>query len=299
MKINFLGTGAGKPSKNRNTTSIAISLCNNNYILIDCGEATQHQILKTNFKLNKLDSIYITHLHGDHIFGLPGLLSTLNECRTKELFIYGPNGLKQYIDNNINNVYCNINNYKINIIELEQDYEIINKIKIGSNNYKIECCKVEHTILCYSYTISCINKNINIKKLQPILEQNKNEIEKLGFKPYNKIIKYLKENNEVDLHNLKLKLSDYLISENNLFKITLCLDTCDTLNVVKYIKNTNILIHDSTFIIDSSENEKEITKKAIKYGHSTDRMAIKLFNKLNANKLFLTHLSCKYDKKIF
>ena len=78
MEITFLGTGAGVPSRSRNVTSIMLKLLDesNEMWMFDCGEATQHQIMKTTLKPRKVTKIFITHLHGDHIFGLPGFLSS-------------------------------------------------------------------------------------------------------------------------------------------------------------------------------------------------------------------------------
>lgn len=78
MELEFLGTGAGSPAKFRNVTGIALKLLEerNSIWLFDCGEGTQHQILRTNIRPRKIDKIFITHLHGDHVFGLPGFLSS-------------------------------------------------------------------------------------------------------------------------------------------------------------------------------------------------------------------------------
>src|SRR5690625_5642599 len=78
MELVFLGTGAGVPSKNRNVSAIALTLLQelNEIWLFDCGEATQHQILNTSIKPGKISKVFITHLHGDHIYGLPGFLSS-------------------------------------------------------------------------------------------------------------------------------------------------------------------------------------------------------------------------------
>src|SRR5699024_12035825 len=78
MEITFLGTGAGIPSKERNVTAIMLNLTeeNNHLWLFDCGEATQHQLLHTSLKPRKINKIFLTHLHGDHLFGLPGLISS-------------------------------------------------------------------------------------------------------------------------------------------------------------------------------------------------------------------------------
>src|SRR5690625_1910318 len=97
MELFFLGTGAGVPSKERNVSSIALKLLQelNSVWLFDCGEATQHQILHTSIKPGKINKIFITHMHGDHIFGLPGVLSSRSfQGGEEKLTIYGPKGIR-------------------------------------------------------------------------------------------------------------------------------------------------------------------------------------------------------------
>ncbi|RAM11459.1 ribonuclease Z, partial [Listeria ivanovii] len=104
MELVFLGTGAGVPSRGRNVTSIALSMLNerNTIWLFDCGEATQHQVLRSQIKLSKLEFIFITHMHGDHIFGLPGLLSSRSfQGGDSDLTIYGPPGIREYIETSL------------------------------------------------------------------------------------------------------------------------------------------------------------------------------------------------------
>ena len=100
MELQFLGTGAGMPSKMRNTSAVVLNLSaeGEGYWLFDCGEATQHQILHTSLKPRKIGKIFITHLHGDHIFGLPGLIGSRSFLGGEEqLDIYGPTGLDEWL----------------------------------------------------------------------------------------------------------------------------------------------------------------------------------------------------------
>ena len=104
MQLEFLGTGAGSPSKQRNVASVALRLLEerNAIWLFDVGEATQHQILNTTIRPRKIEKIFITHLHGDHIFGLPGLLSSRSfQGGTEPLTIYGPVGIKRYVQTSL------------------------------------------------------------------------------------------------------------------------------------------------------------------------------------------------------
>ena len=100
MEIHFLGTGAAHPSPTRGASSLVIRLQNGSCWMFDCGEGTQTQLMKSNIRPGKLDKIFITHLHGDHVFGLPGLLCTISlnspEGRSP-IYIYGPRGLGQYL----------------------------------------------------------------------------------------------------------------------------------------------------------------------------------------------------------
>ena len=102
MKIQFLGTGAGQPSKARNVSSLALKLLDeiNQIWLFDCGEGTQNQILETTIRPRKVAKIFITHLHGDHIFGLPGFLSSRSFQSSEEqtdIDIYGPMGIRSFV----------------------------------------------------------------------------------------------------------------------------------------------------------------------------------------------------------
>lgn len=97
MEVVFLGTGAGVPSKDRNVSSIALRWTESggDTWLFDCGEATQHRILHSSVRLSRISRIWITHLHGDHIFGLPGLLGSRSfQDAKRPLTLYGPEGLE-------------------------------------------------------------------------------------------------------------------------------------------------------------------------------------------------------------
>ena len=101
MQLQFLGTGAGMPSKTRNVSAIALNLDQPTAQtwLFDCGEATQHTILHTPVRPGRIRRIFITHLHGDHIFGLPGLLTSrgMMGCDTP-IDLYGPTGIRRFLE---------------------------------------------------------------------------------------------------------------------------------------------------------------------------------------------------------
>ncbi len=299
MKITFLGTASGKPSRYRNVTSLAIELDDAEYILIDCGEGAQNQILKSDLKFNKISSIYITHLHGDHIFGLPGLLATINEYRKELLHIYGPIGIKRFIKNTVCPPYCCIDEYDIIVHEYDHIYDKINGIKYKQNTYTIDSCYVTHRVFCYAYKITQQQNNpkIDIGKLKPILDKYNNEIVDLGFNPVMKIIQRLKEVKNIKLSDIELNLDDYAL-EMKEDSIIICLDNSDASNVIKFFGNASTMIHECTYAIMSNMSQDEIVEmstKAISHGHSTNRMAANNAKLLDCTNLIFTHFSNRYE----
>lgn len=101
MELHFLGTSAGVPTRSRNVSALVFNPClqSGGLWLFDCGEATQHQMLATAFNPGKIDKIFISHLHGDHIFGLPGMLCSRSMAGSEApLTLYGPKGLREFVD---------------------------------------------------------------------------------------------------------------------------------------------------------------------------------------------------------
>ena len=150
MELLFLGTGAGIPAKHRNVSSAALIMpeYKGDIWLFDCGEATQQQILETKVKLSKVKKIFITHLHGDHIFGLPGLLGSRSfQGGNDILHIYGPSGIKNFIETNLSLSYTHLtypiemNEIKDGVVYEDEAVQVIAKTLdhvVPSFGYRIE-----------------------------------------------------------------------------------------------------------------------------------------------------------------
>ncbi len=275
MLIQFLGTNAGSPSIRRNVTSTALILNSNEYEiwLFDCGEATQHQILHTSIKLSKIKKIFITHMHGDHIFGLPGLLNSRSVSNSSELLeIYGVKGIKNFIYKCLHLTKSYIN-FPINIYE-------INEGKIFDNGkYKVFSFLLNHTVECYGFRIEEVDK---------VGSLNKNKLISDGILP-GPIYKYLKLGKNIIINNKFIKGSDYLGPKIIGKKIAILGDTAPLKRKCKYLMNLDLLIHEST--LDNS-----LKKKANLRGHSTNIQAACLAKKYNVKKLIINHFSSRYNE---
>ncbi len=268
MKIVFLGTGSMVPSKERNHTSILLNY-NEENILIDCGEGTQRQLRHAGISATKITRLLITHWHGDHILGIPGLIQTLGASNyNKTLYIYGPLGTKKYLhglfSSFINNIGIKIEVKEINsgrVLETERFY--------------FEAKPMNHNCLCLGYSfIEKDKRNINV-----------NYIKKFGLKQH-PILKELQNGKDILWNGKKIKASKALkITKGK--KITFILDTYLTNNAVKLAKNSDLLICESTLADDLKENAKE-------YKHLTNKMAAGIAKKAKASRLILTHFSQRY-----
>ncbi|SEN70811.1 RNAse Z [Paenisporosarcina quisquiliarum] len=274
MQLLFLGTGAGMPSKQRNTTSTVLKLLEErgSFWMFDCGEATQHQILHTTLKPRKLEKLFITHLHGDHIYGLPGLLGSRSFLGGLEpLTIYGPTGLKNWIEVTLSVSKTHVK-YPLTIIEIEEG------VVFEDEEFIVEAKLLEHVVPCFGYTVKQ-------KALAPELYIEKTDA--LGV-PRGPLLKQLKEGHDVLLPDGKVVKSEEVTgAPKEGFKVTILGDTkyCD--NSIWLSENADIVVHEGTFDIETAE-------LARLYGHSTIVDAAEVCEKANAKHLIVNHISARF-----
>ncbi len=276
MWIKFLGTSAGCPTLKRNVTSIALIINNPNYEiwLFDCGEATQHQILKSYIKITKIRKIFITHLHADHVLGLIGLLTTISINKSNnKLEIYGCKGIKKYINYSLKFTNSYIS-YPIKIHEIKQG-EIFN-----NGILKVKCFSLCHNIECYGYYIKELDKkgSLNVDKL--IFD---------GIMP-GPIYKRIKNNNNIMLNGKKINCNKYI---NGIIKGKKIFIFGDTSPIKVYNRNlfkSDLLIHEATL-------HHKYYDIANLRGHSTNIQAAYIAKKYCVKKLIITHLSARYNYK--
>lgn len=275
MEIQFLGTGAGQPSKQRNVASLALKLLDelNEIWLFDVGEATQHQILRTNIRLRKVTKIFISHNHGDHIFGLPGLLATRSfQGDVGPLTIYGPPGLEQFVKTALNVSRTKVS-YPINFVELTKGGLIYQ-----GNGFKVFTEKLEHRVPSFGYRV--------------VEDSRPGELLMNKLKPYNipngPLFGELKAGRQIILQNgTVLDGKDFLGPDRPGRIVTIIYDTRSTPNIAKLAKNADLLIHESTF----AGHEKKL---AHSYYHSTAVEAAQVARDNGVKQLYLDHISARY-----
>ena len=269
MEIIFLGTSSAVPTLERNHPSIALRAFAE-VMLFDCGEGTQRQLIEAKISPMKITKIFISHFHGDHILGLGGLIQSLGfRGREKDLDIYGPKGLHKII-NAISSFGYFQKNYNLNIHEI-QDGTIIE-----TEDYVVECAKVEHNIPSYAFSIR--------EKKKPLFLREK--AEELGIPPgplYGK----LHNGEEVEFEGRIIKPEQVLGEAKKGNKISYSGDTRPCEAMIRLARDSDILIHESTY-------EAEDYQRAVDNAHSTSVEAAEIAKEAEVKELVLTHISTRY-----
>lgn len=274
MKLTILGCYSATPRTNTNPTSQVLDI-KNHLFLIDCGEGTQVELRRNKIKFSRIKHIFISHLHGDHFFGLVGLISTFRLLtRETDLHIYGPKGLKEIITLQMK-LSDSWTNYKLIFHELTS--------KTSECIYEDEKVEV-HTIPLNHrvYTNGFLFKEKdNERKLNVTAAENA----KIDVAYYRK----LKQGFDVSNSEGKLIKNDTVtVKGKKPLSYAFCSDTMYDESIIPIIKEVDVLYHESTFL-----NKNEKLAKPTK--HSTAVQAATIAKKANVNTLLLGHYSTRYD----
>lgn len=274
MELFFLGTGAGMPSKQRNTSSLIVNLSaeQGGYWMFDCGEATQHQLLKTSIKPRKINKIFITHLHGDHIFGLPGFLGSRSFLGGEdELIIYGPVGIKEWIMTSLRLTKTHLT-YPLKIEEIDEG------VVFEDDQFKVCTLELEHVIQCFGFRIE--QKPLPGKLLVDKAFES-------GV-PKGPLLKQLKDGEDVELADGSIVYSkDVTGDAQKGFTVAVLGDTKYCSAAVKLADKADILVHEATF-------DNETGELASEYGHSTIGDAARTAKEANVKELIANHISARF-----
>lgn len=274
MKLTILGCNSATPRINTNPTAQVLEICNHIF-LIDCGEGTQVQLRKNKIKFSRIKHIFISHLHGDHYFGLVGLISTFRLLtREADLHIYAPKGLKEVITLHMK-LSGSWTNYKLIFHEL-----VSKKSEIIFEDDKVEVYTIplDHRI----YTNGFLFKE---KEKERKLNIGKVEYAKIDVAYYRK----LKQGFDVENEEGKLiKNQDVTSSGPKPKSYAFCSDTAYNEDIIPIIKEVDVLYHESTFL------EKH-SKLALSTKHSTAKQAARIAKQAKVKTLILGHYSTRYD----
>jgi len=271
VSVTFLGTGGSVPSSFRNLPSVLVRR-GPELLLFDCGEGTQKQFMEAKPGTNRKMRIFISHLHGDHLFGLPGMMHSLSFMgRTKELEIIGPKGTVQFV-RSINRVVKLYPRFPILVRDVSAG-RVVNE-----SEYEVRAVWAKHSVPCLAYSFTEKPKS---GKFDPA------KARKLGI-PEGPLWKRLQTSQAITFQGKKIASRLVVGPSRRGVKVTYAVDTRPCRAVTQLAKESDLLIHDSCF-------DESIADKARNYGHSTATEAASVARKSKARRLALFHISVMYE----
>ena len=273
FRLKILGSNSAAPAFNRNQTAQVLQV-NNSYFLIDCGEGTQLRMGKARVKINKISHVFISHLHGDHYFGLIGLVSTMHLFgRKHDLDIFCPSPLEEIINLQLKHSET-VLNFKINYTFIDQMEE---DLLFENRNLSVEKFSLNHRIFCSGFLFRERPKPIRINKSK--IPENFS-VANLGK---------LKKGEDIYDEEGKLlyKNADLTLPPKHSRSYAYCSDTKYDESIIPVIKGVDLLYHEATFT-------KEMEKRAEKTYHSTAEQAGRIAKKAETKKLLIGHYSVRY-----
>ncbi|ADI26197.1 MULTISPECIES: ribonuclease Z [unclassified Geobacillus] len=275
MELLFLGTGAGVPAKERNVSSVALQLLDERGAtwLFDCGEATQHQILHTAIRPRRIEHIFITHLHGDHLFGLPGLLGSRSfQSGETPLTVFGPKGIRAFVETALAVSGTKLR-YELNIVEIDEG------VIFDDERFSVIAKRLDHGMPSYGFRV--VEKDLP----GPLLVER---LQALGVRP-GPIYQEIKQGKTVVLDDGTVIDGREFVGPPQKGRIVAVLgDTRFCEAAIELARDADVVVHEATF----AAAEQRLARD---YFHSTTTDAAEVARRAGAKRLILTHISSRYQ----
>ncbi len=271
MRIIFLGTSGSMPTQRRGSSAIVVKR-GREIIFFDCGEGTQRRMVEAGIGFRRPTKVFISHLHGDHVLGLPGLLQSMTLLtREQSLDVYGPKGLADFLRSFSETIGGP--GFPVNILEI-----ISNGLIFTGDEYNVVAVQADHDVPSWSYILE---EHPKPGKFHP-------EIAKALNIPEGPLWKKLQQGEDILLENGTLVEASQVVDPSRKgLKITYSGDTRPNESLVKAAYESDLLIHEATF-------DRELLERAGENRHSTAGQAAEIAKKAKVRKLVLTHISSRY-----
>lgn len=277
MRVTFLGTSSGTPTKQRNVTAVAISLEHNReWCLIDCGEGTQHQLLHTRYSLLKLSAVFITHMHGDHCYGLPGLLASAQlSGRTEPLTLVGPPELESYLKAVARYAQLSLD-FELRFIALQGEGEVWQGAGL-----RVSAHPLSHRVPCWGFSLleSSVERRLLVDKLRA---------EGIAAGPHWSVLQKgervtLPDGRILDgqVYSRPARTARKVVVGGDNDRPELLTDAC---------REANLLVHEATY------TEEVAAKVGPAPQHSTAAAVARFAQEVGLSALILTHFSPRYQQ---
>ncbi len=272
----FLGTGAGVPTRARNVSSWALRLDELGEVwLFDCGEGTQHQIQKAQLRGGRIRRIFITHLHGDHIFGLPGLLTSLSMYgATGPIDVYGPDGLERFVTAAIDTSRSYLN-YELAIHVIDEAGPVLDEAAVS-----VRTAPLNHRVPAFGYRVEEPNRPGRFDAAAAAA---------LGIDRGPDLGRLTRGETIETADGRRIDGSALIGPARPGRSVAYCSDTAYCANSVELAHNASMLIHEATF-------SAALEDRAAQWGHSTSVTAARVAAEADAEALVLTHFSGRYQR---
>jgi ribonuclease Z len=270
LKVVFLGTSGSMPTPEKNSSSVAVKM-GRGITLLDCGEGTQRQMVAAHIGFSRVKLIFITHLHGDHVLGVPGLLQSMTLQRREEpLDVFGPRGLHAFLQG----VSSTLGGpgFPVAVHEIHEP-GVVHEGK----SFRVETCRAGHRLEAWSYIIA--------EKPRPGKFYPRKALD-LGV-PEGALWKKLQDGEEIMLGDRIVRPSEVSDPPRPGRRVVYTGDTRPSDNIVELASGADLLIHEATF-------GDELMERAVEDGHSTASQAAEVAARAGVKRLILTHISSRY-----